>query len=149
MKYFEDSAIDQKVTFPVTYELTEANIVAFAEQWDPQPFHIDKAAAEKSYFGGLIACTGHLFGITGKLSLKVASPWAAVASLGITEMTNHGPGRPGDVLSLRSVCVSRRESKSKPDMGIVGFRTELVNQDDEVVLSFSSSMLVWKRAKDV
>ena len=148
MKYFEDSTIDETVIFPATYELTEENIVGFAEEWDPQPFHIDKASAEKSFFGGLIACTGHLFGITGKLSLQVPSPWAAVASLGMTDVTIHAPGRPGDVLSLRSVCLSRRESKSKPDMGIVGFRTELVNQNDELVFSFSSSLLVWKRPTD-
>jgi acyl dehydratase len=66
----------------------------------------------------------------------------------MTDVTNHAPGRPGDVLSLRSVCLSRRESKSKPDMGIVGFRTELVNQNDELVFSFSSSLLVWKRPTD-
>ena len=88
MKYFEDHILEEKITYPGRYSLTEEEIVAVAKQWDPQPFHIDKEAAEKSYFKGLVACSTHLFGITSKLTFSDAEEWAIVSSMGNNNMKN-------------------------------------------------------------
>jgi acyl dehydratase len=145
MKYFEDSIINEKRVFPATYELTEEEIVRVGTEWDPQPFHVDKEAAEASHFGGLVACSTHLFGISSKLCSLDTAPWAAVSALGFTDVKLHAPARPGDVLSLRATCMSKRESQSKPDLGIVQHHTELINQNDEVVFSYVSAALHKKR----
>ena len=116
--------------------------------WDPQPFHIDKDAAENSFFGGLIACTTHLFGISSKLSFSSSEEWAAVSGLGITDVKNHAAARPGDTLELHATCIKKRDSESKPDLGIVEYYTELVNQNGEIVFSYVSSALHKKRPKN-
>ncbi len=147
MKYFEDSVVDKKIVYPATYKLTEEEIIRMGQKWDPQPFHIDKEAAENSFFDGLIACTTHLFGISSKLSFSGSEKWAAVSGLGITDVKNHAPARPGDTLKLHAICIKKRDSKSKPDLGIVEYYTELVNQNSEVVFSYVSSALHRKKPK--
>jgi acyl dehydratase len=148
MKYFEDSILDKKLVYPGAYELTEENIIRMGEEWDPQPFHVDKEAAKESYFGGLVACTTHLFGISSKLCSSGTTQWATVSALGTTDVKNRAPARPGDVLTLHATCISKRESKSKPELGIVEYHTALINQNDEVVFSYVSSALHKKRPRN-
>ena len=145
MKYFEDSIVGKKLVYPETYELTESDIIRVAKEWDPQPFHIDPEAAKESYFGGLVACTTHLIGICSRLCFSDAEEWAAVSSLGATDLKNHKPARSGDILTLKSTCISKRESKSKPGLGIVVYMAELTNQDNDVVFSYVSSALHRKK----
>ncbi len=145
MKYFEDSVVDRVLVYPGSYELTEEEILRVGKEWDPQPFHIDRQSAEESYFRGLIACTTHLFGISSKLTFSDSTQWAAVSSLGFTDVKNHAPARPGDVLTLRSTCIEKRESMSKPSLGIVSYRAELVNQDNDIVFSYVCAALHKRR----
>jgi acyl dehydratase len=67
MKYFEDHNEGECVHYPGEYHLTEADIIRVAKEWDPQPFHVDKEQAEASCFGGLVACTTHLYGLSNIL----------------------------------------------------------------------------------
>ena len=129
-----------------TYEVTEQGIVDFAEEFDPQPFHLDLDAAKRSVFRGLAASGWHtaamsmrLF-VTGDLKLAGGS-----IGLAVDELEWPRPVRPGDTLRLQTEIVEVRPSRSKPDRGIIRIRNVTTNQDGEVVQSFLASVLVRRR----
>ena len=144
MKYFEDFTPGEEFTGHRRYALTEREIREIGERWDPQPFHIDPVAAESSLFGGLVASSVHLFAIL--VSMRAAAgeddPVAAVSALGFDRLRLHAPARPGDELHGRTKVLECRESKSRPELGIVRNGLELVNQHGDVVFSFESAFLV-------
>jgi acyl dehydratase len=129
MKYFEDIELGE-VWDLGSREVSEAEIVAFATRYDPQPFHINAAAAETSYFGGLIASGWHTCAIfMGLLADSIkAQKLASLGAPGIDHCRWLVPVRSGDVLRGRTMVVELRPSRSKP-MGLVTCRTELFNQD--------------------
>ncbi|MFT4613308.1 MAG: acyl dehydratase [Bacteroidia bacterium] len=141
MKYFEDHTEAEVVYYPGEYPLTEADIIRVAKKWDPQPFHIDKQAAEQSFFKGLVACSTHLYGISNILFFSLDEPLATVSSLGSTDVINHNPAYAGDILKVRSTCKSTRLSESKPSLGILEYFVELYNQNKVVVSSYTNSAL--------
>jgi acyl dehydratase len=129
-----------------TYEVTEQGIVDFAEEFDPQPFHLDLDAAKRSVFRGLAASGWHtaamsmrLF-VTGDLKLAGGS-----IGLGVDSLEWPRPVRPGDILRLQTEIVEVRPSRSKPDRGIIRIRNVTTNQNGEVVQSFLASVLVRRR----
>ncbi len=138
MKSLEDHVIDQHITYPRSYTLTEEEILSVVKQWDPRPFHIDKEAAEKSFFKGLIACSTYLFGISSMLPFPDMEEWVIIGSLGSNNVKNNAPDRPGDILKLSVTCISKRKSEPKPGLGIVEYYVELNNQYDEVVFSYKN-----------
>ena len=146
MKHFEDLEVGVWQDNG-TYEITEAEIVEVAERWDPQPFHIDPVAAAASSFGGLVACSAHLFSITCVLASKVPDERKikAVSALGFDKVRLHSPARPGDVLTSRSILVEARVSQSKPHLGVIRSRTELTNQRGEQVYSLEGAALIERR----
>ena len=146
MRYFEDFEVDMAYDYG-SYEVTEAEIVEMAERWDPQPFHIDPVAAAETPFGGLVACSAHLFAISCMLASKVPPErkTKAVSALGFDAMRLHAPARPGDVLSSRSEIVEARVSNSKPHLGIIRSRSELANQRGEAVFSVEAAALIERR----
>ncbi|MDX6398231.1 MAG: hypothetical protein QOJ43_1639 [Gaiellaceae bacterium] len=119
--------------------VTEEEIVAFARQFDPQPFHVDPQAAQESVFGGLIASGWH----TGSLWMRLyvdsmlGGP-SSQGSPGIEELRWLAPVRPGDTLSGRLTVLETTPSERRPDRGTVRIRGELVNQDGVTVLSMVS-----------
>ena len=125
-----------------TYEigsetLTEPELVDFAQRYDPQYIHIDKAAAEAGPFKGLIASGWQTCGLTMRLLVdNYISHVATLASPGVDELRWHLPVRAGDVLRVRVRVLESRRSQSKPDRGIVKSFVETLNQRDEVVMSF-------------
>ncbi len=150
MRYFEDfstGTVDHKGG---SYLVTQGEIIEVAERWDPQPFHTDPVAAAETMFGGLVACSAHLFAISCSLSSKVppTEKVAAVSALGFDKLRLHAPVRPGDELRMRSTVVELRRSKSRPGVGIVSSRGEMVNQHDEVVFSLESAAMVRCRPDD-
>lgn len=144
-KYFEDFEVGGEIPFRGTYELTEAEIIEVGKRWDPQPWHIDVEAARASLFGGLVAASAHLFAVTSWFGQRAPSKTATVAALGFDELRLTNPGRVGDRLSATAVCIDKRESKSKPDRGIVRSRMTLKNQDGDTVLSMVTTFLCLKR----
>ena len=111
-------------------------VVEFARRYDPQVFHIDEKAAERTIFGGLIASGWH----TGALMMRLLADnfLSRVASLGapaVDELRWHLPVRPGDVLSVRATVLQTRRSRSKPDRGVMRTRVEVTNQRGEVAMS--------------
>ncbi len=144
MRYFEDFVVGSVDEKSETYLVTQDEIIEMAERWDPQPFHVDPIAAADSVFGGLVACSAHLFAISCALHSKVPSEekTAAVSALGFDELRLHAPVRPGDELRARSEITDVRLSRSRPGIGIVSSRGELRNQRDEVVFSLASAALI-------
>jgi acyl dehydratase len=126
--------------------LTEDELLDFAHKFDPQPIHIDPAYAEAGPFGGLIASGWHTAGLMMRLLAdNYLSKVASLASPGVDELRWPNPVRPGDRLRLRATIVDTRESRSKPDRGVVRTKAELLNQDGAVVLSMLAVNMVSKR----
>jgi acyl dehydratase len=146
VRYYEDFVPGETATSQGSYVVTEAEIREVGERWDPQPFHVDPLAAARSAFGGLVASSVHLFAIRVALGTgSTEEPTAAVSALGFDKLRLHAPVRPGDELRVRSTTIDRRVSSSRPGLGIVRSRSELVNQRDEVVWSDESAFLVERR----
>jgi acyl dehydratase len=123
-------------------------IVAFARDWDPQPFHLDEQAAAASIYGGLIASGWHTVCIFMRLFVDgLLGRAAALGSPGIDELRWLKPVRPGDTLEARLEVLDVRPSRSKPDRGIVRLRSVMVNQDQEEVLSFIGNVMFRRRAE--
>jgi acyl dehydratase len=126
--------------------LTRDELVDFARKFDPQPMHVDPDYAASGPFGGLIASGWHTAGLMMRLLAdNYLSKVASLASPGVDELRWPHPVRAGDVLRLRVEIVEARESRSKPDRGVVRTRAELLNQDDVVVMSLLAVNMVAKR----
>ena len=128
------------------HTFTEGEIVAFARQFDPQPFHIDPVAARASAFGGLIASGWHTAAVMMRMLVDHwVPPAASLGSPGIDELRWLIPVRPGDRLRLRVTIEDQRRSRSKPDRGIVRALDEVLNQDGAVVMSARGIMMIRAR----
>jgi acyl dehydratase len=143
--YFEDIEVGRERTKSLTYEVRKEEIVEFARRWDPRPFHVDEVAATSSVFGGLVACSAHIFSILSWFASRAEARMASLAALGFDEVRMHHPVRPGDRLSCTISCVEKRESLSNDDRGIVRSMASLSNQHGEVVFSTVVTTLVAKR----
>jgi acyl dehydratase len=142
VRYYEDLEVGSTAATAATYLVTEEEILEFGRRFDPQPFHTDPKAAAASEFGGLIASTTHIFAMHVSLGVKGEHATAAVAGLGMTNMTNHAPVRPGDELCHVNEVIDRRPSKSRPGAGVVTFRNTLSNQHGEKVFSYENAALI-------
>jgi acyl dehydratase len=125
--------------------VTTDAIKEFARQFDPQPFHLDEAAAAKSMLGGLAASGWHTAALTMRLLVGGGAPIAGgVIGAGV-EITWPRPTRPGDELQVVSEVVEITPSRSKPDRGIVVLHSETQNQKGEVVQTLTSKLIVPRR----
>jgi acyl dehydratase len=143
--YFEDFKVGD--TFAGgSVDVTQDAIIAYARQFDPQPFHTDPEAAKKTMFGELVASGWHTASIT--MSLFATSEIRIVNGIiggGVEQLAWPRPVRPGDRLSVRSEVLETRPSQSKPDRGMIRVRVETLNQNGEVVQSFVGQLVVLKR----
>lgn len=126
--------------------LSEDEIIDFARKYDPQPFHIDKAAAVQSIYGGIIASGFHTLTIAFELILG-ANIWneASMGSPGLDEVRWKRPVRPGDALRVVGEVTEIQPSASRPDRGRVIFRYDIFNQDDDLVAHYSAIQLLKRR----
>ena len=141
MDYFEDLEVGVTTVLPTSYLLTEEEILEFGRRFDPQPFHADPEAAAASAFGGLVASTVHLFAIGVRMGMD-QTPVAALSNLAMTDVVNHTPARPGDLLSQEATVTEKRLSESRPGTGVVSFSAMLRNQRGEPVFSRVNVALV-------
>jgi|SRR5579883_1748542 len=126
-------------------KMTEETIIAFAKEFDPQPFHTDPEAAKKTLFGGLAASGWHTIALTMRMLANGGMPLAGgVIGFG-AEAAWPKPVRPGDALRVDCEIVEIKPSRSKPGQAAVTFRTTTKNQNDETVLVLTSKNLVFKR----
>jgi acyl dehydratase len=142
--YLEDFAVGQRF-ISETRRIDSDQIKAFAQQFDPQPFHLDEAAAQASFFHGLAASGWHTAAITMSLLVKSGMPIAGGLIGAGGELQWPRPVRPGDVLQVESEVLEIKPSRSRPERGMIMVRTETRNQNGEVVQILTSRMLVWKK----
>jgi len=148
LRYFEDYALG------TTYDcgsvsIDQAGIIAFAKEFDPQPFHVDLAAAAAGPFGGLIASGWHTAVLVMRLLVEqYLSEEASLGSAGLDELRWPHPVRPGDTLRARATVIESRRSLSKPDRGIIKTLVEAVNQDGRTVMRATAINFMLVRPPD-
>jgi acyl dehydratase len=136
--YFEDFATGQEVELG-SVRVLEDEILDFARRFDPQPFHVDPEAAQRSVFGGLIASGWHTGAMWMRLYVdSLLGGDAGMGSPGIEELRWLAPVRPGDTLSGRLTVLDATPSERRPDRGTVRIRGEMVNQHGVTVMSMVS-----------
>ena len=146
MIYFEDLEIGAQTYFG-SYEVTREEVVEFARKYDPQPFHLSDEEAAKTHFGRLAASGWH----TGCMSMAVIARYvvgqqqAGLGSPGIDELRWKKPVYPGDTLHVRGEIIETTPSRSRPEMGSFRTRTTVTNQDDQIVMTFISIVLIRRR----
>ena len=144
-RWFEDYVPGSVYEFGYV-EVSEEEIIAFAQLYDPQTIHNDPGWAATGPFAGLIASGVQTIALCMRLYVDhYISRVASLASPGLDEVRWPRPVRPGDRLSLRVTILEARLSRSKPDRGLVHTRVEGLNQDDQVVLSFTAMNLFARR----
>lgn len=142
MRYFEDFEVGSSQTAGA-HELTAEDIIAFAREWDPQPWHVDHESAARSPMRGLTASSVHTYAVAARL-LNRMEPAAGIASIR-HELELPNPARPGDRLTFTMTCVEKRPSESKPDRGLITFEGVLANQHGTPVMKMRSLMMVKTR----
>ena len=143
--YFEDFPPDEVVEYG-DRTVTAEEIVEFAREFDPQPFHLDEAAARESVAGGLIASGWHSAALMMRMNCDGFFLHAASqGSPGIEQIDWLRPVRPGDRLSVRRTTLSARTSRSRPEIGVVEARFELLNQNREVVMRLQGPLFIRRR----
>ena len=135
-RYFEDFEIGDVYEPDGRYEVTEAEVVEFAEQYDPQPFHLDEGAAEASLFGSLSASGWHTAAMCMRLLVDGVLDEASMGARGIDELRWNRPVHPGDTLRIEVEVLDKRPSESRPEMGHVRTALTGYNQDDESVIEW-------------
>lgn len=142
--FYEDLDVGQVEEFG-SYEVTEDELLEFAEQYDPQWFHVDKERAEaESIYGGLITSGWHTASMTMRMLVdEHFSEAITLGAKGVRELRWWKPVKPGDVLSVR-VEILEKEAE-KPNRGVVVSETETMDQDGEIVLSMVSEVMYARR----
>lgn len=127
-------------------QLSLEEIVAFGQQWDPQPFHIDKEAAQHSSFGGIIASGFHTLMVAFRLTIDTGLfNHCSMGSPGMDKVRWSLPVRPNDSLWVKAEVIAARLSKSKPDRGLVEIRYDVFNQYDQQVASYTPTQIFRRR----
>jgi acyl dehydratase len=140
-RFFEDYTIG--ATYPCgSFSLSEAEIVEFAVRYDPQVMHTDPVLAARGPFGQVIASGWHTIGMVMQRLVENFLPHNGLASPGIDELRWIRPVRPGDTLTVQVTVTDARRSRSKPDRGMIHGFIEVLNQDNEVVMTLRPMNLV-------
>jgi acyl dehydratase len=132
--YFEDLHPGMKFNSDRSYKVTSEEIKEFAENYDPQPFHLDEAAGESSFFKGLAASGWLTAAIVMRLRVESIHIAGGMIGAGVEEIRWTQPVRPGDSLRTEAEILDVRHSNSRPSYGVVRSRTMVYNQRDEVVM---------------
>jgi acyl dehydratase len=144
-QYLEDFAAGQ-VYRSSRLPVDKGQILAFASQFDPQPYHLDEQAARNSVFKGLAASGWHTAAMTMRLLVESEfQPAEGILGVGLEELSWPRPVRPGDELRVESEVLEVRASKLRVDRGVIRLRTTTFNQNDQPVQIFTGNLLVPRR----
>ena len=144
--FLEDFAPGQKYKSSGSVTVDAESIKTFARQYDPQPYHLDENEASRSFFQGLAASGWHTAALTMRLIVDgELKPAGGVVGAGFDEFRWPKPVRPGDVLRVESEILEVRESKSRPNQGVVKVKTTTLNQKDEPVQVYVGNLIVPRR----
>lgn len=142
--YYEDFEVGKTIAVG-SRTVSEEEIIVFARQFDPQPFHIDQAAAAQSIYGGIIASGWHTCSLIMRLIVDgFLNEAASLGSPGLDEVRWIKPVRGGDTLSVTTTALEARPSASKPDRGVIVTMWEAKNQHGELVATIKG-MAMFKR----
>jgi acyl dehydratase len=144
-RFFEDFRVGDRFAGG-SILVSEETIIAFAREFDPQPFHLDPEAARTSLFGELVASGWHTAAMT--MRLFATSEIGIVNGIiggGVEQLSWPKPVRPGDRLTVRSEIVETRPSRSRPDRGMLKVRVDTLNQDGEIVQTFVGNLVAMRR----
>ena len=144
-RYLEDFAVGQMFGSG-RLRIDGERALAFAAEFDPQPFHLDEAAARDSIFGGLSASGWHTAAVTMRLLVdSELKPAGGFIGAGLDECRWPRPVRPGDELRIECEVIEVRPSKSRPEQGLIKLRTTALNQHDNPVMVFVVNLVVPRR----
>ncbi|MGH7818842.1 MAG: MaoC/PaaZ C-terminal domain-containing protein [Candidatus Binatia bacterium] len=146
MIHFEDLVIGERILVG-THVIPKDEAIEFARRWEPQPYHLDEVAAERSVYGGLTVCSLYLFAVVTRLFLESEDRITVLGMLGKDELRLPKPARPGERLSYTTECIDKRESRSRPECGIVTLLDTLSDAVGETVLTQKVTLLVSKRPR--
>lgn len=146
MRYFEDLTVGETASFG-SYPVTREEVLAFAEKYDPQPFHLSDEAAARTHFGKLAASGWHTCAMTMSMLVEQmkATPSASLGAAGIDELRWLKPVYPGDTLRCETELLEKKASEKRPEMGSTRSKMIVYNQHDQPVLSFIARGLVARR----
>lgn len=155
MIYFEDIELGHREDLG-TYTFTAEDIIKFASEWDPQPFHTDPEAAKDSIFGGLVASGWHVCCIWMKMIVSMrlnkyhedGFRMSGGVSPGFNDLKWLAPVRPGDTISYYSTSANKVDLKSRPEFGILESHNEAINQDGVTVMTYTGKAYIGRRPKD-
>jgi acyl dehydratase len=142
--FLEDFSVGQRFSSG-SYVLTAERIKAFAAEFDPQPFHLDEEAARRSLFGGLAASGWHTAAVTMRLNVQGGLPLDGGLIGAGAEVAWPRPTRPGDTLRVESEVLEIIPSRSRADRGRVIVMSRTFNQNDELVQTLKSQLVVFRR----
>jgi len=145
--YFEDFYIGQRFHSTGSAKVTAEEIKEFGQRYDPQPFHLDEAAGEASFFKGLAASGWLTAAIVMRLRVQSIKVFGGMIGAGVEEMRWTLPVRPGDSIRTEIEVTGVRQSSSREDYGIVRTTTRAYNQDNDVVLRSTVNFLAPRKAK--
>jgi len=149
LKYFEDYATGMIERFG-SYAVTREEVVAFARQYDPQPFHLDDAAAAQTYFGRLSASGWHTACMAMRMSVDhwTGNGMQSLGSPGVDQLRWLTPVYPGDTLRLETEWLEMRTSRTRTELGIARMRWTVFNQHDVAVMQLEATQLMRRRPAD-
>ena len=145
--YLEDIEVGRVLSFG-RYEVTRDEVLAFASRYDPQPFHLDdEAAADNPIFGRIAASGWHTAAMTMRMTVDY---WeeiglSTLGASGVEELRWIKPVYPGDILCVESEALANVPSRSRPDRGVVTFRTTVFNHHDEPVMMQTANVFIPRR----
>jgi acyl dehydratase len=143
MEYFEDIVTGMEVEIGA-HRPSKDEIISFARQWDPQPFHLDEEAGRQSLMGGLSASSCHTYSISSLIHSRSENKLKTAAMLGLQVKFPH-PVRPDEELTLYQIYDAKRVSQSRPGYGVVTSRGVLRNPQGEDAMVMESNYLVERR----
>ena len=146
MQYFEDIAVGTKASFG-SYRVTREEVMEFAARYDPQPFHLSDEAAAQTHFGRISASGWHPCAMVMSMIVENLknNRQAGLGSPGVDELRWLKPVYPGDTLRCETEVIEKRQSQSRPELGIFKSRMTVYNQDDVPVMSMVSNGLIATR----
>ena len=144
MRYYEDLHVGE-VSLSSPRTLTREEMIEFARRYDPQYFHTDELAARQSIFGDVIASGIYTAAIWRQLDHEISNDVRWICGIAWNDVRWPIAVRSGDTLRARATCLSKRESDTRPERGIVVMLYEMLNQNDQLVWTATSTNLIEKR----
>jgi acyl dehydratase len=145
--YFEDLSPGRVLRSARSLTMTADRITQFAGEFDPHPAHLSEETATATMFGRLCASGWHTAAATNRLIFEAFRLPGGGAGAGVEQLRWLRPVYPGDVLQVQIEILAARRSKSRPNAGVVTFRSTTLNQHEQAVQEFSSTILVPRRGE--